>query len=297
MTASNALMASNAAHRVPCLLAAPTLIRDVLVHVRDFRDHTSAADYGVRLAAGVGAAVTGLYASPKPGVAPAYVSDVIRAAITEAARQLVKDAVLAKPGFVEWATSLGAQRAAWLVAEGKACDALAQASAWHDLLVLDRGGDARLATGEIARVILKAGVPCIVVPERARQFSGLKRIAIGWNGSPEAMRTIHGALPLLKGREVLLLRSEEPVASQRVEWTPPFDIVDYLESHDATVTERRILETRDDAGGVLLEEALEFEADLFVIGVYGRSRFSEWMLGGATRYALTWADVPVLLRH
>jgi nucleotide-binding universal stress UspA family protein len=42
---------------------------------------------------------------------------------------------------------------------------------------------------------------------------------------------------------------------------------------------------------------MKFRADMLVMGAYGRSRFSEWMLGGATRHVLTWADIPVLMRH
>lgn len=38
-------------------------------------------------------------------------------------------------------------------------------------------------------------------------------------------------------------------------------------------------------------------AELLVMGAYGCSRFSEWVLGGATRHVLAWAKLPVLLRH
>jgi nucleotide-binding universal stress UspA family protein len=33
------------------------------------------------------------------------------------------------------------------------------------------------------------------------------------------------------------------------------------------------------------------------MGAYGRTRFSEWMFGGATRHVLTEASLPVLMRH
>jgi nucleotide-binding universal stress UspA family protein len=38
-------------------------------------------------------------------------------------------------------------------------------------------------------------------------------------------------------------------------------------------------------------------ADLLVMGAYGRSRFSEWALGGATRQVLNRAHLPVFMRH
>jgi nucleotide-binding universal stress UspA family protein len=33
------------------------------------------------------------------------------------------------------------------------------------------------------------------------------------------------------------------------------------------------------------------------MGAYGRTRFSEWVFGGATRYVLTEAPLPVFMRH
>jgi len=33
------------------------------------------------------------------------------------------------------------------------------------------------------------------------------------------------------------------------------------------------------------------------MGAYGRTRFSEWALGGATRHVLEHSTIPVFLRH
>jgi nucleotide-binding universal stress UspA family protein len=45
----------------------------------------------------------------------------------------------------------------------------------------------------------------------------------------------------------------------------------------------------------LLTAAASAQADLLVMGAYGRSRLSEWAFGGATRQVLHDADLPVLL--
>jgi nucleotide-binding universal stress UspA family protein len=52
-----------------------------------------------------------------------------------------------------------------------------------------------------------------------------------------------------------------------------------------------------EAGAVLLRAAIEFRADLLVMGAYGRTRFSEWLLGGATQHVLCHAELPVLMQH
>lgn len=272
-------------------------MKDVLVHVRDFQQYTAAAQFGVRLAVACGAGVTGMYTCPRPVyIAPEFERELMTAAI-ESERRLVTDAVEAGPSFVDWVASLGAKRARWWVAEGGTVDALAQAAARHDVLVLEHATAERGSAWDVPRVILKADAPCIVVPHHGVPYRAFERIAIGWNGSPESMRAVHAALPFLSGKRVVLMRGEEREPHSRVEWHPPFDIAQYLRDRDVTVVSRAITARPADVGASLLEEAMQFRANLLVMGAYGRSRFSEWMLGGATRDVLTWADIPVLLRH
>lgn len=272
-------------------------MQDILVHVRDFEKRTPAAHFGVRLAATFGASVTGVYACPRPlYIAPAFEPELMAEAI-ENTRELVKDAVQAKPSFVAWAASLGVPRAEWLVAEGPAGDALAQAATRHDLLVLDHPENDSGSAWDLPGVILKTDVPCIVLPHHGVHYAAFERIAIGWNGSSEAMRAVYAALPFLQGKQALLLRGEERELYRGVDWDPPFNIDEYLRRHGVTVVPHTVTAKYDDVGTILLDEATRFRAELLVMGAYGRNRFSEWMLGGATRHVLTWADIPVLLRH
>ncbi len=272
-------------------------MKDILIHVRDIPEHTPAVSFGVWLAADRGTSVTAVYVCKVPVYyAPAYHPEIM-AAVLENSRTLVKDALRAARPFVDWAASLGVESPRWLVAEGDTVVALAQAATRHDLLVLDHADDDEGATGDLPDIILKVGTPCIVLPHQNPDFRSFDKIAVGWNGSPEAMRAVHAALPFVRGKPVLLMRGEEPDRYHATTWRPPFDIVEYLTRHGALVEERHIDAHRDNAGGALLEDALEFDADLFVMGAYGRNRFSEWMLGGVTRYALAWAGIPLLLYH
>ncbi len=272
-------------------------MKDILIHVRDFEKRTPAAHFGVRLAATFGATVTGVYACPQPlYIAPAFEPELMTEAIRNT-RELVKDAVQAKQSFLGWASSLGVPQSEWLVAEGSAGDALTQAATRHDLLVLDHPEDDNGSAWDIPGVILKTGIPCIVLPHHGVHYTPFERIAIGWNGSPEAMRAVHAALPFLQGKQALLLWGEERDLYHSVDWDPPFNIMEYLRNHGVSAERHDVAGKHDDVGEVLLEEAMKFGAELFVMGAYGRSRFSEWMLGGATRHVLTWADIPVLLRH
>lgn len=272
-------------------------MNDILIHARDFRERTPAVRFGVRLAAAHSAAVTAVYAYPEPVyVAPAYGPEVL-VSIRENADTHLRDALHAQETFCSWAASLGVARSRWLVAQGAATDALAQAAIRHDLLVLDRAKGELGSAWDLPGLIVRADVPCFVIPQDHGESVEFERVAIAWNGSPEAMRAVHAALPFMQGKPVLLLEGEERQMFSGVEWHPAFNICEYLRRRGVMAELREVDVKPDDAGAALLEEAARFGAGLLVMGAYGRSRFSEWMFGGATRDVLAWARIPVLLRH
>jgi nucleotide-binding universal stress UspA family protein len=49
-----------------------------------------------------------------------------------------------------------------------------------------------------------------------------------------------------------------------------------------------------DAGEILLAQAAAHGTDLLVMGTYGHARLRELVFGGATRYVLRTATLPVL---
>jgi len=273
---------------------------DVLVNTINFETWPRGAQYGAQLAALMQASLTGAYIYPSPLYAtPSFSTPELITAVIDTARALEASALASRQPFVAWANSMGVEQASWVVGQGQLSDALVQIATWHDLLVLERNPDwTWAAPDDLAALILAVGVPCIVVPPEPIRTATLARIAIAWNGSPEAIRAVHSALPLLQqANEVLLLRGAPKDAYQEVSWKPPFDIDAYLGRHGIRVRPQDIACSADDAGKVLLDHAGRFDADLLVMGAYGRSRFSEWALGGATRQALWNARLPVLFRH
>lgn len=276
-----------------------TGFRDILVHVRDFQERTSAARFGAALAKAYGASLMGVCVCPARRYTGGIGASSMTAVLRDEERRHVEEAIKAGPIFQRWAEGEGIDSVGWVVVEAELVDALMQAAMRHDLLVLDHPGAGHAGEAdEIASVVLGTRAACMVVPRRWERYDGFKRIAIGWNGSPEAMRAIYATLPLLRSRRVLLMMSRErQAANLRVEWQPPLDILKYLERHDVHVDETFIDVDRKDVGGALLDAAAEYGAGLLVMGAYGRSRLSEWVLGGATRDVLTNAAIPVLMRH
>lgn len=273
---------------------------DILINTIDLESWPPAAQYGTQLAGLMQASVTGTYIYPSPIYAtPSFGTPELIDVLIETARTIEASALGAERPFVNWANGMGIEHAAWVVGQGNLVDALVQIACWHDLLVLERNPDRTWATpSDLASLILTVGLPCIVVPPQPVQGVSLSRIAIAWNGAPEVIRAVHSALPLLKqANEVLLLRGAHNETFQEVSWKPPFDIDTYLNRHGIHARSQDLVDTGNEVGEALLEHADRFHADLLVMGAYGRSRFSEWALGGATRHVLWNARLPVLFRH
>jgi len=273
---------------------------DILVNAIDFDDWPRAAQYGAQLAVLTQASVTGAYIYPSPLYAtPSFGTPELIEALLDTARAIEASALGAERPFVGWANGMGIEHAAWVVGQGILPDALVRIACWHDLLVLERDPERTWATpSDLASLLLAVGLPCIVVPPQPVRAVSLSRIAIAWNGAPEAIRAVHAALPLLqRANEILLLRGAPKEVFQEVTWKPPFDVDAYLNRHGIRARSQDLLTHERNAGETLLEQAERFHADLLVMGAYGRSRFSEWALGGATRHVLSHARLPVLFRH
>ena len=266
---------------------------DVLIHIPDSGAWPRHCVQAARLAQLFGSRVTGIEVfEPLPMVSPAETPALLLTLQQEASEQ-VAAARGAGPSFAARMKELGVEQSDWTVAEGQIPATLALAGGTHDLLVLGVGESPSAMPESLAEVIVAARMPCLVVPGNVPpgRFS-LDKVAIGWNGSIEAMRAAHAALPLLRRAEhVVVLAGETRDYSSVVQRRPEFDIVKYLERHGIRAETHRMA---DDA---VHEAATALHAGLLVMGAYGRSRFSERILGGATRRALWNATLPLFLQH
>ncbi len=274
-------------------------MHDILAHATRFDAWNGSVEFAADLAARLDGTLTGAHVQPSPlYMMPAYGSPALLAAIIEEARSAEAAAQTSGDSFVAWANRIGVRQAAWQVSEGQIPQALAHLCNWHDLLVLERDADSPWGSASsLASVVRAARIPCIVTPRDVAREASLSCIALAWNGSPEALRAIHAARALLgHASRVVLLEGARREDEIEMGWRPQFDIGVYLARH-AVRFERQVITAADaDAGDALLEACAQIGADLLVMGAYGRTRFSEWMLGGATRTVLATATLPVLLR-
>lgn len=274
-------------------------MRDILAYTSSYATWSRGPAYAARLAAALDASLTGLYVSPSPmALMQGYETPELASYVLEGIRDLMEGASAAGPAFVRWAGEHGVTKAAWQVAAGDLPSVLGHIGNWHDLLVLERTPAPEESAVEPGRIALSVEIPCLVVPPEGALAPAPECIAVAWNGSPEAIRAIHAARPLLAraGRVVVLSGTQRKVLTE-IDWKPAFDLDVYLRRHGIHAEQRPLLASDEQAGAALLAAATEIGAGLLVMGAYGRTRFSEWVFGGATRHILNHAGIPVVMRH
>lgn len=171
-----------------------------------------------------------------------------------------------------------------------------------DLVLLGQADPARsghlAARAMVEQVVLANARPTLVVP-----FAGpvdaqamLRCALIAWNDSRESARALADALPLLtRVGEVHLMRVDAPnddaPRPRRLE-----AVRQWLAWHGVDAQLHQEV-SEIDVGNALLSRAADLGAGLVVMGAYGHSRWSERMLGGASRTLLSSMTVPVLMSH
>ncbi|MGE8943520.1 universal stress protein [Leptospira interrogans] len=144
------------------------------------------------------------------------------------------------------------------------------------------------------QLALGSGRPVLVVPTSGVFQHVPKTITVAWNGRREAARAVSDAMPLLKraDRVYVLTVASEP----REGGLPDTEIAATLARHGVKVSVNELQASDSAAGEEIARRAAE-QSELLVMGAYGRSRFSEFILGGVTRHMLKSMTIPVLFSH
>ncbi len=159
----------------------------------------------------------------------------------------------------------------------------------------DRGAELEAVT---EAALFEGQTPAIVLPKTATA-SGLKpeRVLIAWNESVEALNAIRAALPLLASADAVHVVVIDPPTHGPNRSDPGGQLSQYLARHGLKVEIDVLSKTMPRVSDVLMRHAGDMDADLIIMGAYGHSRFREAIFGGATRYMLEQANLPVLMAH
>jgi nucleotide-binding universal stress UspA family protein len=274
-------------------------LKDVLVHVDNDPACVSRIDVAVALAAQHGAHLTGLHAMAWPRL-PGYVELELPPNFLEEQQRMLE--VLAREGeerFRERARRRGVD-GEWRVDEGDVIAMTKLHARYADLTVVGQGRDITNAPYDLnflpEELALGVGRPIVVVPRYGTFEKVGERILVAWNGSREATRAVHDALPLLQRASKVTILSINPESDSGPR-VPSADIALHLARHGVAAEAASTPGLDMGVGDFLLSRAADLSVDLIVMGAYGHSRVREMVLGGVTRHMLQNMTVPVLMSH
>lgn len=197
--------------------------------------------------------------------------------------------------FATWSATLpSTTRAHWLEQAGDIRNILPRVASTADLVILSpTRPSCTPATRQIFATLLYDAQAAVLIPPPSAQPSLGLHPVVAWQESPNLLRAVHSAMPLLlSARQVTLLIGEHHPGI-----TPTPALVAQLEAHGVTVVLERFTLTQDSVGAQLKARATQAGADLLVMGAYGRPHFVEWLFGGPTVDLLAHATWPILTQH
>jgi nucleotide-binding universal stress UspA family protein len=185
----------------------------------------------------------------------------------------------------------------WSSVDGEVAGTIVAMSALSDLVIISQACGATKGQNKPLAIVddiaVHASCAVLVVPQGISQLHMNDEAVIGWNLSPEAAHAIRGAIPFLKGASFVHIAS----VNEDGEAYPQTNANTYLSRHGIKSDLHELAGTNREAAIVLHDFAVSKQASYLVMGAYGRSRFRETLLGGATRSLLSTSKIPLLLAH
>jgi nucleotide-binding universal stress UspA family protein len=278
------------------------MFKTILVHVDETARSPARIDLAARLANAydahlVGAAVTGLSAYLFP---PALLDPGVPA-ILFPIDELYAEADRVLDLFDKQADQAGVKSFERRRIDDEASAGISLSARYCDLVVISQSAldeyTPRLRSDFPEYVVLNCARPVLVLPAKGPVGAVGKRVTVAWNGSANAVRAITSAIPMLqRAQEVNLVVLNAGTDANLHGDAPGSDMALYLARHGIGVTVNHAADCAD-PGEALLSFAADHGADLIVMGGYGHSRFSEIVLGGASRTALRSSPIALWMAH
>ena len=182
---------------------------------------------------------------------------------------------------------------AWREETGREDEVVALRGRVYDLIVVGRPvPDAPLPSPVTLEAALHdTGRPILVAPP-SHPGQIAKHIAIAWEASPEAARTIAVSIQALVEADLVTILAPKLKTPLPLD---PVELVDRLAWHNVKADIHTFDVQATELGAGFLSECASVGADMLVKGAYSQSRLRQMVLGGRTRYILNHAEIPVLL--
>lgn len=275
--------------------------RDILVQVNEKPVSRPRAVAAAELARRWGGTVTGVFLRSEflndvmATEVLAYMSPPDIDALLKSHAKAVDDAAEAAREIFETAAAEAGVRSSWLTIGGDHDGALVACARRFDLVVLPPRVEVTMARWryDAGALAMASGGPVLVVGDDGCAPDFGRRILVAWNGSRESARALRDASPFLAEAE----RVDVVVVSPKGDGGPDGLLQRHLERFGGKAN--IILDRSKDevASEVLRRQAKDLGADLLVMGLFGRPRLAELVLGGVSREMLDAPPIPLLLSH
>lgn len=272
------------------------MYRSLLVCLDDRPACEARVDVAIALARRFEAHLVGLAPS---GVLPAPMGLDGAAAMAELMGDLREAAERSAGHFSERCRAAGLASVETVVDEAPVARSVIEHARCSDLVILGQaaGPDTREA---VEQVVLHSAWPTLVVPYAGRFDTIGEQVLVAWNDSPEAARAVADAMPLLsRARQVLVVQCDSPSDERYAvdERQRKLEALRRWLMWHGVEAQVRQETTAIDTGNALLSLAADRGCDLMVMGAWGRARWTERVMGGATRTLLGSMTLPVLMSH
>lgn len=270
------------------------MIKDVMAFFEAGAERAKHVAAAVAVAKAHGAALAGVCAVDLPAI-PVYAEAPIGADLIEQELDRRRREAARLEADFRKAAAAEEVPASWSSVEAEPISVAYGFGRAADLVVLSQAGpDAGAEAGDAEEIALSLGRPVLVVPYVGVSAPIGERVLVAWNGSREATRAAHDALPFLARAKSVLLAGVDLDEGQRA---GAERMTAHLARHGVKAELRRLVSAGLGVGDVLLNAVSDEGADLVVMGAYGHSRVRELVLGGATRTLFRQMTAPVLLSH
>jgi nucleotide-binding universal stress UspA family protein len=274
------------------------VLRDLLVHVDGGQAGRRRVQFAADLAVRTGARLSGIHVTPPVEVPPRYKPSRVAEVAGDLSAMLTLDAQAAATVFNEETTGCLVD-ACWFEAEGDVAQGISNRARYADLVILGQyewQGSPETHPLPIAHsVVLRCGRPVLVVPAAVEQ-SALARIAVAWDGSREAVRAVHDALPLLRLSSSVQIVTIIPPSAEDTE-VDAASLSAHLAKHGIEIETDMIQIRTVEEYDSLRKQIEQGDYDLLVMGAYSHPMWLEFIFGGVTRSVLLSSKIPVFVSH
>jgi nucleotide-binding universal stress UspA family protein len=276
--------------------------KTVLVSLNEIERIDAVLKAACSLAAEQQAHVIGLYVIPAPAVYPAVGPYVVPEVFDGLTRFFEEQSQGVKTTF-DAALQPARLTGQWLEVKALApviSETVCDVGRIADLVVVseaNREGKNGVELDFVENVILGTGRPVLILPRIGDGSLDTRRVLCAYNGSKEAARAVHDAVPLLKRAEEVLLLWIDPPSEEEGSRTSGADMAEALRRHGIPARAETMHSEGANPAEAVMKKTRELGAGLVVMGAYGHSRIREFVLGGATRHALSNLAAPLLMSH